>query len=91
MSPEFVHQGHPWKVGMLTVVLMHQMNLSMNSLSLTHSFQVVITFPVLDPHVFGPFDLEGKGLHVDTVLAAHSDTANNSSLNIFCKSNWDKL
>jgi len=50
---------------MLAVVLMHQVNSSMDSLSLIHSFQVVITFPALDLHLFGTADLEGKCLRGD--------------------------
>lgn len=46
---------------MLVVVLVHQINSSMDSLWLTHSFQVVIPFFTLDLSIFGPTDLEGKG------------------------------
>lgn len=57
---------------MLTLVLVHQMKSSMDSLLLTHSFQVVIAFPALGPHVFGPADLEGKGLRVDVACQGAS-------------------
>ena len=72
------------------VVLMHQMNSSMDSLLLTHSFQVIITFPALDPHMFGPADLEGEGSRVDVACQGtslqHALTLQ-TTLNVFCKSN----
>lgn len=60
---------------MFIVVLMHRMNSGRDPVSLTHSLQVGITFPALDPHV----DLlawRGRA----HVWMWHIDTANSSSL-----------
>lgn len=69
---------------------MHQMNSSTDSLLLTHSFQVVIPFSAVDLPVFGPADLEGKGLGVDVACQGgslqHGLTVQKLLfLSVFCK------
>lgn len=83
LFPELVQKGHVWKVGMLMLVLMHQFVTHLQ-FSSGHYLFCFCSVCVWTCWLGWEGRVCGCGLP-RSQLAACSDTANSSSLNVFCK------